>query len=474
MKKILFLLALAVPVSVYAQGLTAREVLEIRALKFTHEDDNAVVQLALDVDGRSVGTKERWEITPVIEAGAEAEELPPIVVSGRSRANMFRRARKLGHSTVDYGVPNALMNETVRRGEGRSVVYNITLPWQSWMSGASLNLYPRLITCCNDLELDKEQLAVLTAPAMLETRVPRVSYIEPVREKEKMRAIVKTARIDFHVNRSIIVPSLNRNTAELATIEATIDEVRNHSDLTFRSIELTGYASPEGPYDNNDRLAAARVKAVMNYVAENYGVAPHNISMRHVAEDWSGLRYAAEHSTLRDKAAVLNIIDSYGDADAREAALKALDGGDPWRIILHDMMPPLRRTEYRVDYVVRDFDLDDSRRVLHTNPEHLSHYELYRLSCAYTPASDEYEQIYRIIEAQNPDDDVAHINVAAGYILRDNPQAAAAALERVKQRNAAYWNNYGIVLMMTGDSAAAAEAFRKSGTADAEYNLKLL
>lgn len=474
MKKILLFLAL-LPVSVFGDGLTASETLDVRALQFERVGDEVLVQLALDVDGRRVGTKDRWELTPVVEAGERAEDLPPIVISGRSRSNMYRRAQKLGHSRVDYGGEGAMVDETVRRDEGRSVVYNTTLAWQPWMEGASLNLYTRLISCCSDRNMGEELLATLF-PVMVESGdvAPRVSYVAPVREAEKMRAIVRTAYIDFYVNRSDIVPSLNRNSSELAAIRASIDEVHEHPDLTFKGIELTGYASPEGPYANNERLASSRVNAVMSYVVTHYGVDPHVVSTRHIAEDWAGLRSSVEGSDLRDKAAVLEIIDSERTADGREAALKTLSGGGAWGIILRDMMPPLRRTEYRIDYTVRNYDVDESRTIIKTNPELLSHYELDALARTYDRGSEEYFDIYNLIEIQNMKDDAANVDVAANYISRGHWKAAATALERVRKHDAAYWNNYGIVQMMTGNEAAAAEAFRLSGTSESQYNARLL
>jgi outer membrane protein OmpA-like peptidoglycan-associated protein len=476
MKKILLILALLAPVSGFAQGLKASDALKINLLKFAHEDGSAVVQMEMDVNSGRVGTKERWEITPVLEAdSAHSMELPPIVVSGRSRAKMYKRALKLGHSPVVYGAPDPLVDEVTRRGAARPVVYNATVPWQPWMADASLYLRSRHITCSNEVYPAAETLAGVLAGVVTPevTGAPKASYVAPVRGAEKMHAIVKTAYIDFHVNQSAVIPSLNHNARELDAIAASIDEVRKHPDYTFNGIELTGYASPEGPYANNDRLASARVDAVMNYLASHYNIDRAVMSRNHVAEDWAGLRKEIEQSGLPNKEAALKIIDSGLGNDDREAALKAL-GSDTWHTIMQMMMPQLRRTEYRVNYSVRDYNVADSRKTLLTNPEHLSHYELDALARTLDPASKEYQDIYNLIEVQNPNDDIANINVAANYISHQDWTGAAAALARVKNPDAAYWNNFGIVQMMTGNPSAAANAFRQAGTADAQYNTKLL
>jgi hypothetical protein len=475
MKRILFLLALLLPVPALAVEIGASEAMGVRVMKFQREGDNVVVQLAMDINGWRVGTKNRWELTPVIEQGLRMEELPPIVVSGHRRAAMLRRAQKAGRSTSLYGASDAMADEILRRDESRSVVYNITVAWQPWMQDAVLNLRARLVTCNGVYGPGKERLGVLSPIAEAAPKgAPRPSYVAPMRDSTKGRAIVRTAYIDFRVDESAVVPSLGRNESELAAIRHSLDEVRSHPDFTFRGIRLTGYASPEGPYPHNDHLASARVHAVSSYVASHFGVNPHNISLHHVAEDWAGLRQRVEKSSLPDKVAALNIIDSPQRADDKETVLKMLSEGAPWSEMLGAMMPPLRRTEYLIDYAVRSYNIAESRELLRTNPELLSHYELDALARTYAPGSQEFEEIYNLIEVQNPADDTANIAAAANYIRRGHRDGAAAALARVKNRDAAYWNNYGIVQMMSGNPAAAADAFRKSGTADAQHNARLL
>lgn len=52
----------------------------------------------------------------------------------------------------------------------------------------------------------------------------------------------------------------------------TIDLVKNDADVHITSITLHGYASPDGSYANNEKLAKNRTKAVYDYLRNLYPV----------------------------------------------------------------------------------------------------------------------------------------------------------------------------------------------------------
>lgn len=156
------------------------------------------------------------------------------------------------------------------------------------------------------------------------------------------------ARIQFKVNRTDIDTSVGDNRTELDAITARLDSIRNNLGMDVRRIELTGYASPEGSYRNNDRLAAERTNALREYIQSATQVDDGIITVSHVAEDWNGLRSAVQSSGLPDRAEIVAIIDSSRQPDAKEAELKR--HRESWRWISAEVLPRLRRTEYRIEY----------------------------------------------------------------------------------------------------------------------------
>lgn len=156
------------------------------------------------------------------------------------------------------------------------------------------------------------------------------------------------ARIQFKVNRTEIDTDFGRNRMELEAIAARLDSIRNTLGMDIRKIELTGYASPEGSYRNNDRLAFERTNSLKDFIQSEIRLDEGVVTVNHVAEDWTGLRDAIQSSGLSDKAEIVAIIDRENDPDAKEAELKRHK--DSWKWIDSNVLPRLRRTEYRIEY----------------------------------------------------------------------------------------------------------------------------
>lgn len=78
---------------------------------------------------------------------------------------------------------------------------------------------------------------------------PQVAADDPV------LSLQGKAYLDFPVNRTELHPDYHNNPSELHKIMQTIDTVRNNANVEITSISIHGYASPEGSYQNNERLA---------------------------------------------------------------------------------------------------------------------------------------------------------------------------------------------------------------------------
>ena len=80
--------------------------------------------------------------------------------------------------------------------------------------------------------------------------------------------------------------------------------------FTIKNVDIKGYASPEGSWALNERLAKGRTESLKKYVQELYKFAPDMITTSYEPEDWNGLRRYVEDSKLESKKAILDIIDS--------------------------------------------------------------------------------------------------------------------------------------------------------------------
>ena len=114
------------------------------------------------------------------------------------------------------------------------------------------------------------------------------------------------------------------------------------------SITIYSYASPEGSYQGNKRLAAERGKSAKQYLLKHLPAdrqLPDSLFIIDpTAENWEGLRdlvfYQYEQA---DKEKVLAILDREDISnERRKVLLKRLNGGKSWRYILKHLMPQLR------------------------------------------------------------------------------------------------------------------------------------
>ena len=130
----------------------------------------------------------------------------------------------------------------------------------------------------------------------------------------------------------------------------TLQHIQKYLEYSSRidSITIYSYASPEGPYHLNKRLAAGRGKTMKNYLLKHLpaqsSLSEHLIIIDPTAENWSGLRdlvyYQYPHANRDEVLAVLDRTDI--SDERRKALLKRLDGGKTWKYLLKHLMPQLR------------------------------------------------------------------------------------------------------------------------------------
>ena len=150
-------------------------------------------------------------------------------------------------------------------------------------------------------------------------------------------------RIYYPVGKSQLREDYMENAKTLQHIQKYLE----HSSQ-IDSITIYSYASPEGPYQLNKRLATNRGKTIKNYLLKHLPahrtLSDQFIIIDPTAENWSGLRdlvyYQYPHANRDEVLAVLDRTD-IGD-EQRKALLKRLDGGKSWKYLLKHLMPQLR------------------------------------------------------------------------------------------------------------------------------------
>jgi hypothetical protein len=296
----------------------------------------------------------------------------------------------------------------------------------------------------------------------------RFSFVTPQAEAEKTRELRGRAYLDFMVNKTDIRPDYRRNAVELAKVQQTIDAVRLDPNTTITHISIHGYASPEGDYRHNGRLAQGRAQAFKDYV-QMLMVLPADIfSVRWTPEDWDGLVEKLNEGVIGQADVLTLIRDTSLAPDEKERRLKR-QYGHAWQLLLDSIFPSLRHSDYEVSYTIRPFTVDEARVLIKHKPQQLSLNEMFLVAQTYEPGSREYNDVFLTAVRMYPEDETANLNAAIIALLSGDTDEAARRLEKAGVGDEA-WNARGVMRAMRGDVAGAAEAWAKSMLPEARHN----
>ena len=374
-------------------------------------DDKVEVSFNMDCSTLRLPSRRQMIITPLIISRSENDTLalPSVCIAGRNRYRMNKRKESL------YGKEPAAGEgqEMIRFNRKRDMLleYNETVPAQEWMSGARVEIFRELQGCAGCGEaLGNAPVAELP---LFKEEVERPNLqIMVAQAEEKRRSFTRSAYLNFKVNQSVLLADYMNNPAELAKIYSSIDSIREDDNYRIARIKIVGYSSPEGNYDANARLSEQRAIALVQNLKHAYKLDGSMIECRSVPENWEGLAAWLREYRPSYMQKVLDIIGQIPEPDARDAKVKAIDGGKIYNALLREVYPKLRLVEYTVSYTVVPFSVEQGREIIKTRPDKMNHNEMYQVAVSYGKGSDEYNRIIRMIADRFPSDRIANNNAA--------------------------------------------------------------
>lgn len=419
-------------------------------LSITVDGSRATVSMDILTAGMDIRSNQEYAITPVLKAadGSDSIVMPEIVVAGRNMWYKHLRANDLA--------PEQLVRASKK--DNTPYAASVAAPG-AWLDGALLSLNVTAGNCC-DTRDSSTALGHMEYVAF----APVFNYVTPAPDTVKVRNVQGSAYVNFPVNRIELLPAYMNNPAELLKITGTIDSVKSDRDVSITSISIKGYASPEGPYANNVRLAKGRTETLRDYVARLYDFAPGFIRTAYEPEDWAGLRAYVASSDLASRAALLAIIDSDLAPDTKDARMRAEYPAD-YAFLLAEEFPWLRHSDYRIDYRVKSFtSLDDILRVLASDPGKLSLNEFYQAAKSMKPGSAEYDDVFETAVRLYPADPAANLNAANAAMARADYASAARYLDKAGETPSAIYAR-GILEALQGRYEQARPFFARAAKA---------
>ena len=120
--------------------------------------------------------------------------------------------------------------------------------------------------------------------------------------------------------------------------------------LAIKNVEVQAYASPEGGFTFNDKLANKRQNVSEGYVKQQLKGTnlQTDIEAHYTAQDWEGFMKLVQASKIQDKDVILRVLSMYKDPQEREQQIRNMSEG--FRELADGILPELRRSRLIINY----------------------------------------------------------------------------------------------------------------------------
>lgn len=185
--------------------------------------------------------------------------------------------------------------------------------------------------------------------------------------------------IYFDQGSSTIEKSLTGNKEMLDRLESTLKGLTSESSATITKIDINSYTSPEGASELNDTLSEQRAQAICDYIESlNLDIPTSSIVVRNkTTKAWEELRRIVSESEMADREQIIKIIDEIPEekwaktpnsrwlelVDSRNKHLMELNQGTPYRYMLENIYPSLRRSSVTTYYTKSEVEIEVAEQV---------------------------------------------------------------------------------------------------------------
>ena len=387
----------------------------------------------IDVAADAIDNCSSMVLTPLVrDENGNKKLVEMIVINGSARKVNTEWLQRVCYGVCD---PNSVRFFTVKEGESFHAKTCTQVPYEEWMDeGAAFYVTTQKATYNpNCIHNNPGEEYICDIPYLSEPLVvdPVLAPIPVVAKLEGSR-ILRT-KLFYPVNVTKKVDNYLEN-AEALELLNTLD--RGNFEVTGVSIE--GWASPEATVAYNKRLSENRAKTVKNIIADKYNFPQEVYTVNGNGEYWDSIIDYVDNSEepiiANNRSALQDAIASNGDLDKREAAIKKIDGGKPYKNIFDAVYPRSRFAEAVVTFRNKGYNQDDCMKLYKADPKNLS--------------ADEY---VLLIQDGAPQDVVEN----AVKLYPNDPRVAAVAAAKEYE---------------AGNIDKAIELYKKAGNTEEVYN----
>ena len=374
-------------------------------------------------------------------------EKVPATVTGRIPAKFFVKNAEVTvtpylvyNGTETASVPYTFQGENVR---GNS-------PVVSYDNGGTVTI-PASYVYTPEMAKSELQLAFEVRQGNKQYVLPRVTVakgvvataaladaasVDPALAPDAFQRVINqkyAADIMFLINQANIRAN-QLYTDAMSELRKEIIDANAAANREIKELNIQSYASPDGSYDFNEKLAEKRESNTNDYITKQlkkdkiteFG----ELTKQFTAEDWAGFQELVSKSNIQDKDLILSVLSMYKDPEQREREIRNLSS--VFEQLADQILPQLRYSRITASIDVIGKSDEEISRLAASNPGELTVDELlYAATLTNDPAAK--TAIYDAAVRQYPND----------YRT---------------------WNDLGMMQYTNGDYTAAKASFQKAAS----------
>ena len=286
---------------------------------------------------------------------------------------------------------------------------------------------------------------------------------------QRVKAKKQEANIKFLINQANLRKSELKNNSVGEFVKLLKEINKDREGLNLQNVEIQAYASPEGGFKFNDKLANKRQNVSEKYVRKEMKSAgvEGNLDAHYTAQDWEGFQQLVQASNIQDKDVILRVLSMYKDPQEREKQIRNMSEG--FRELADAILPELRRSRLIIHYETIGRNDEQIKAQYNEDAAKLSADELLYYATLEEDAAKK-EEIYAKT-AQLYTNDYRPLNNLAVMAFNRGDEAKAKELLAqaiTKSNNAAEANaTLGLIALKNGNVAEAENLIAKAADANA-------
>lgn len=289
--------------------------------------------------------------------------------------------------------------------------------------------------------------------------------VNPATAADKFQRVINdkyTADIRFLINQANIRKG-ELDSQGVVDLNVTLRSAAAAPNQEIEEINISSYASPEGAYDFNQRLAENREKNTTAYLEgqlkkdkiTEFG----ELTKQFTAEDWDGFQQLVAASNIQDKDLILSVLSNVKDPEVREKEIRNLAA--VFETLADQILPQLRRSHITASINTIGKSDEELARLAQNDPKSLTVDELL-YAATLTDDNNRKAQIYEQATRIYPNDFRGFNNLGKAQFINKDYASAIANLNkaaRLAPNSSEVAMNQGLVQLVNKDFNGANRSF---------------